>query len=56
VTDKKQATATACISFEGLLPDTYELYDGQISANFQLRTEDLTLWRISGIFIPEIGL
>jgi len=56
VTDKKQATAAACISFEGLLPDTYELYDGQISANFQLRTEDLTLWRISGMFIPEIGL
>lgn len=55
-TDTKQATAAAYISFEALLPDTYELYNGQLSANFQLRTEDLTLWQLSGIFIPEIGL
>lgn len=56
VTDQKQATAAAYISFEGLLPDTYELYHGRISANFQLRTEDMSLWQISGIFIPKIGL
>lgn len=55
-TDPKQAIAVARISFEALLPDTYELYHGQLSANFQLRMEDLAVWRIAGIFIPEVGL
>lgn len=54
--EKMQATAAACISFEALLPDTYELYHGQLSANFQFRTEDRAIWRMTGIYIPEIGL
>lgn len=55
-TEKKQATAAACIYFEGLMPHSYELYNGQISVNFQLGTEDHTIWRMCGLFIPEIGL
>jgi hypothetical protein len=48
----EEAQASLHLSFEAMLPRSYETVHQTLFANFQLQNEDWSLWRISGLFLP----